>query len=122
MADHKLCLPVWKVMQIKRKGEKQKDSDREGTVNNMTVKAAVKLLQYGTDFEVKGAYSGKIYHSTRRNKRENLEKYLEKEVTDEPYYAKLTVDKDLEYCRPIIGIWMYDYDLCHKDGKDGENE
>ena len=87
----------------------------------MTIEEAVKLLHYGTDFEIKGAYSGKVYHSTRRNKRENLAKYSKEQVTDEPFYAKLTVDKDLEYCRPIIGIWMYDYDLCRKGGKDGEN-
>jgi len=86
----------------------------------MTIKDATNLLHYGTDFEIKGAYSGKIYHSTRRNKRENLEKYFDKEVTDEPFYAKLTVDKDLEYCRPIIGIWMHDYNLCRKGEKDGE--
>ena len=92
----------------------------EGTVRTMTIKDATDLLHYGTDFEIKGAYSGKIYHSTRRNKRENLEKYFDKEVTDEPFYAKLTVDKDLEYCRPIIGIWMYDYDLCCKGGEDSE--
>ena len=85
----------------------------------MTIKDATDLLHYGTDFEIKGAYSGKIYHSTRRNKRENLEKYFEKEVADEPFYAKLAVDKDLEYCRPMIGIWMHDYDLCHESKKGG---
>lgn len=86
----------------------------------MTIEEAVKLLHYGTDFEIKGAYSGKIYHSTRRNKRENIAKYLKEQVTDEPFYTKLTVDKDLEYCRPIIGIWMCDYNLCHKGRRDGE--
>ena len=86
----------------------------------MKVREAIALLAYGTEYEIKGAYSGKIYHSTRRNKRENLEKYFDKEVTDEPFYTKLTVDKDLEYCRPIIGIWMYDYNLCCKGRKDGD--
>ena len=79
----------------------------------MKVKEAIGLLQYGTDFEIKGAYSGNVYHSSRRNNQKNLEKYYEEEVTDSPFYTRLVLDKN-EYCRSLVGIWMCDYDLTRR--------
>ena len=84
----------------------------------MTIKDIISLFQYGTDFEVKGAYSGRIYYNSRRHKQNTLKKYYDLEVVENPIYSKLAVDKDTEYCRPIIGIWVHDYDLCNKTKKD----
>ena len=80
----------------------------------MKVREAIALLAYGANYEIKGSYSGKIYHKSNRNKAKNVEKYFDREVTDNPFYCRLDMDKDGHYCTPIIGIWMYDYDLCHK--------
>lgn len=77
----------------------------------MTVKEAVSLLHYGTRLEIKGAYSGKIYHSSSRNKKENLEKYYDEEVVSEPFYTTMHMSREKDMCFPAIGIWMYDYNL-----------
>ena len=53
----------------------------------MTVNEAIKLLAYGTAYEIKGAYSGKIYHKSYMNSSKNLDKYANMEVTDKPFYA-----------------------------------
>ena len=42
----------------------------------MKVREALSMLAYGEAFYLKGAYSGKVYHKSYVNKRENLEKYL----------------------------------------------
>lgn len=82
----------------------------------MKVKEMLGLLSYGTSYEVKGAYSGRIY-ITDGSRNETKEKYFEREVTDYPFYTRLKVDIDGKYCRPIVGIWMHDYDLA-KEKKD----
>ena len=79
----------------------------------MKVKEAIALLAYGTPYEVRGAYSGKVYHRNT-NSSKNLDKYADREVTYSPFYVSMRTDKDegiASYCRPIVGIWMHDYDL-----------
>lgn len=85
----------------------------------MTVKEAINLLGYGTAYEIKGAYSGKIYHKSYMNSSKNLDKYANREVTDAPFYTDLRLrgSENNYWCIPIIGIWMKDYDLCRKGGK-----
>lgn len=82
----------------------------------MTVKEAIKLFGYGTVYEIKGAYSGKIYHKSYLNGSKNLDKYADREVTDSPFYADMILrgSDGSRWCTPIIVIWMYDYDLCRK--------
>jgi hypothetical protein len=82
----------------------------------MTVNEAIKLLAYGTAYEIKGAYSGKIYHKSYMNSSKNLDKYVKRAVTDEPFYADLRLrgSDGNHWCNPIIVIWMCDYDLCRK--------
>lgn len=86
----------------------------------MKVREAIALLSYGANFELKGAYSGKIYHRSWNNKKKNIEKYLDKTTVDNPYYTKLVADKEGDYCRPIIGIWMHDYEICKEKGLGNE--
>lgn len=82
----------------------------------MTVNEAIKLLAYGTAYEIKGAYSGKIYHKSYRNSSKNLDRYANREVMDEPFYVDMRLrGSDVNHwCIPVIVIWMYDYDLCQK--------
>lgn len=82
----------------------------------MTVNEAIKLLAYGTAYEIRGAYSGKIYHRSYINISKNLDKYANMEVTDEPFYTDLRLrgSESNHWCIPVIGIWMHDYDLCRK--------
>jgi hypothetical protein len=84
--------------------------------NGMTVNEAIKLLAYGTAYEIKGAYSGKIYHKSYMNSSKNLDKYANMEVTDEPFYTDMRIrgSESNRWCIPVIGIWMHDYDLCRK--------
>lgn len=82
----------------------------------MTVKEAIKLFSSGTAYEIKGAYSGKIYHKSYLNSSKNLDKYADREVTDSPFYAdmRLRGSDSNHWCIPVIVIWMHDYDLCRK--------
>lgn len=84
----------------------------------MTVNEAIKLLAYGTAYEIKGAYSGKIYHKSYINSSKNLDKYANREVTDEPFFfftdMRLRGSDSNRWCIPVIVIWMQDYDLCRK--------
>ena len=82
----------------------------------MTVKEAIKLFSYGTVYEIKGAYSGKTYHKSYLNSSKNLDKYADREVTDNPFYADMILrgSDSNRWCTPVIVIWMYDYDLCRK--------
>ena len=82
----------------------------------MTVNEAIKLLSYGTAYEIEGAYSGKTYHKSYLNSSKNLDKYANREVTDAPFYAKMILrgSDSNNWCIPVIVIWMHDYDLCRK--------
>ena len=79
----------------------------------MKVKEAISLLAYGTQYEIKGAFSGKIYHRTFINNPKNLDKYADQTVSDEPFYVTMMMrgHETNEWCFPVIGIWMSDYDL-----------
>jgi hypothetical protein len=82
----------------------------------MTVREAIDLLDYGTAFYIKGACSGKIYHKSYENKKEHLEKFLDKPVSRQPFFTDLYTSKakySQAYTYPVIGIWMNDYYLCH---------
>lgn len=87
----------------------------------MKVKDAISLLSYGTAYEIKGAYSGKIYHRSYINSSKNLDKYADQEVADAPFYVALVVrgaKYSNEWCTAVVGIWMHDYDM-RKDDKNG---
>lgn len=77
----------------------------------MTVGEAVGLLAYGTTYKVVGAYSGKVYHNSRMHRAEHLDKVKDREVTDSPFFTELWLGSDKGYAYPMVGIWMYDYDL-----------
>jgi len=82
----------------------------------MTVNEVIKLLDYGTAYEIKGVYSGKIYHKSFINSSKNLGKYANMDVTDKPFYTDMRIrgSENNHRCIPVIGIWIYDYDLCRK--------
>ena len=82
----------------------------------MTVSEAIKLFSYGTAYEIKGAYSGKIYHKSYINTSTNLDKYADREVADKPFCVDMRLrGSDIDHwCIPVIVIWMHDYDLCRK--------
>ena len=86
----------------------------------MTVKEAINLLSYGTAYEIKGAYSGRIYHRSYTNSSKNLDKYADKEVADAPFYTTLAIrgTSTSGWCMAVVGIWMHDYDM-RKDDKNG---
>ena len=78
----------------------------------MTIKDAVDMLSYGTPYEIKGAYSGKVYHKSYINSNKNFEKYVNKEVVDTPFYVDLRLrgaDTN-SWCIAVVVIWMCDYD------------
>lgn len=83
----------------------------------MTVKEAINLLAYGTAYEIKGAYSGRIYHRSYTNSSKNLDKYADKEVTEKPFYTALVArgaTSTNSWCIAVVGIWMHDYDMRKK--------
>lgn len=76
----------------------------------MTVREAKNLLAYGTAYEIRGAYSGKVYHRSYVNSSKNFDKYANREVPDSPFYTALRLrgNEINEWCMSVIGIWMYD--------------
>lgn len=89
----------------------------------MKIKEAIELLSYGTAYEIRGAYSGKIYHRSYANTSKNLDKYADREATENPFHTHLVMrGRDInEWCISVIGIWMHDYDLV-KSGQESEDE
>ena len=85
----------------------------------MTVREAISLLNYGTAYEIRGAYSGKTYHKSYLNSSKNLDKYADNKTADSPFYADLRMrgSDNNHWCIPVIVIWMDDYALC-KGGQD----
>ena len=79
----------------------------------MTVKEAINMLNYGTAYEIKGAYSGKVYHRSYTNSSKNIDKYADREVTDSPFFVRLVMrgSETNMWCIPVVGIWMHDYDI-----------
>lgn len=91
----------------------------------MKVREAINLLCYGEEFYIKGAYSGKIYHKSYENKKEHLEKFLDKTVPDTPFFTDVYTSKrkyGRVYTYPVIGIWMSDFYLCHPEELTGRAE
>ena len=89
--------------------------DNEIFGEDMKVRDAISMLEYGTEFEIQGFYSGKIYHRSWVNKKEHVEKFFDETTTTSPFYTKIRVNKTngiSEWARPVIGIWMHDYNLC----------
>lgn len=75
----------------------------------MKVKEAVGLICTYEHFFLRGAQSGKILHSSRINKKEHLDQFLEDETTDDCFFADLYTPPrkyDKPYTYPIIGIWV----------------
>ena len=72
----------------------------------MTVAEAIKMLNYGTYYVIKGLYRGKVYHRSYENSDENLNKYLSEKVGDAPFSA------DICGWHTVVVIWMKDYDFC----------
>lgn len=91
---------------------------------SMKVREAISLLAYGTKYEIKGSYSGKIYHRSWQNKGNHVEQFYDETVSDQPFYTKIRINQTRgigEWAEPVIGIWMHDYYLCKsKRGSDTE--
>ena len=90
----------------------------------MKVREAIALLAYGTNYEIKGAYSGKIYHRSWVNKKEHVEKFYDETATDNPFYVTGRMSKvtGMAFFSPVIGIWMHDYYLCNKTQESEDKE
>ena len=87
----------------------------------MKVKDITGILQYGQAFEIRGAYSGKVYHKSYLNSDKNLRKYLEREVTDTPIYSDMrTRGSDTNHwVISVIVVWMHDYNMSkQREGKE----
>ena len=85
----------------------------------MKVNEAIKLLAYAQQFQIIGSYTGKIYHKSWINRKENLEKYLDWECSESPFFSKVYSDTRRKYddhiiIRPIIGIWVRDYEYAKR--------
>ena len=92
--------------------------------NPMKVREAIALLAYGTDYEIKGSYSGKIYHRSWKNKREHVEQFYDETVADNPFYSNIRVNSTTgigTWASPVIGIWMHDYYMCKEVVEDGND-
>ena len=74
----------------------------------MTVKQAIDLIGYGERFILKGSMTGKVYHKSYYHTKEHLEQYLDREVTDSPFFTTLHTSNtaSCSYTYPVIGIWI----------------
>ena len=85
----------------------------------MKVKDAVKMLRYAEKYYLIGAHKGKIYHRSWVNQDKHIEKFLDEEVYDNPFFADIYVNEYVpKNAYPVIGIWMCDYHFYHKEDKD----
>lgn len=85
----------------------------------MTVKEAIDMLSFDTQYILKGSYSGKIWHKSYHHTIKHLESFLNYKITDDAFFATLYCPTDLyssPFAKPVIGIWFYDYDLCKEKG------
>lgn len=94
----------------------------DSNFGEMKVREAIALMAYGTCYEIKGAYSGKIYHKSWVNKKEHAEKFYDETTTDNPFYAtgRMSAVTGTAYFSPVIGIWMHDYYLCKEPQAENE--
>ena len=91
----------------------------------MKVRDALSLLSYGTDYEIKGSHSGKIYHKSWLNKKDHVERFYDEIVKDDPFYCGIRISNTTgigEWARPVIGIWMHDYYLCNPKDREDKTE
>lgn len=92
----------------------------------MKVGEAISLLNYGTNFEIKGSFSGKIYHRSWINKKEHAEQFYNETTISNPFYAtgRISNVTGTAYFTPVIGIWMHDYYIVNKQkiGAEGSDE
>lgn len=78
----------------------------------MKVEEAISLLSYGTNFEIKGAFSGKIYHRSWINNKKHAEQFYNGTTPSDPFYATGRISNIAgKLFAPVIGIWMHDYDI-----------
>ena len=79
----------------------------------MNVGEAISLLSYGTKFEIKGSFSGKIYHRSWINKAKHAEQFYKETASHTPFYTTghMSTVSGEAYFSPVIGIWMHDYDI-----------
>lgn len=88
----------------------------------MKIREAISLLNYGTEFEIKGSYSGKIYHKSWIHRTENVEKYYDESTINSPFYVtgRISNVTGTAYFTPVIGIWMSDYCIVNKPQEEEE--
>ena len=79
----------------------------------MKVNDAISLLSYGTKFEIKGSFSGKIYHRSWINKKKHVEQFYNETTSCNPFYATghMSTVSGTAYFSPVVGIWMHDHDI-----------
>ena len=61
---------------------------------------------YGPRFRLIGAATGKILHDSARNKKEHLEQYLDCTLSYGALHAKIDLNTDADFARPVICIWV----------------
>ena len=90
---------------------------------SMKIGEAVSLLDYGTNFEIKGSYSGKIYHRSWVNKKEHAEIFYDETTYTHPYSVtgRMSEAAGTAFFTPVIGIWMSDYYIVNPDKKGSES-
>ena len=92
----------------------------------MKVEEAISLLNYGTNFEIKGSFSGKIYHRSWINNKKHAEQFYNETTISDPFYAtgRISNVTGTAYFIPVIGIWMHDYDIVNKQkiGAEGSDK
>lgn len=80
--------------------------------NNMTVKDIITLIAHNNAYEIRGAYSGKIWYKSYYHSNKRLERFLDMNVMNKPISTHLVMRGDVnEWVMPVIVIWMYDRDL-----------
>lgn len=74
----------------------------------MTVREALKMLDYGTEWKLVGGRSGrKLCDSFSKDK--TKEKYMDLIVSDTPFTTDVRIGKTCgfaDYVTPIIAIWV----------------
>ena len=90
----------------------------------MKVGETISLLSYGTNFEIKGSVSGKIYHRSWINKKKHAEQFYNETTISDPFYAtgRISNITGTACFTPVIGIWMHDYNIVYKQKIEAESE
>lgn len=77
----------------------------------MKVREVIDMLSYGERFVLIGASTGKQLHKSNVNKKEHLEKFLDKECGNNPIRAIFDtrvckITKQVDFMYPMISIWV----------------